>query len=72
MKIPNIFQKYQEYNNAQKATGALIALLICVNILPATASLAKTNQEIPALLSLAAQIFFVMFVYFSLIWLGKK
>jgi hypothetical protein len=61
-----------KYNNAQKATASLIGVMVCINILPVVAAMNKNNPALPALLSIAAQVFFVMFIYFALIWLRKE
>lgn len=66
-----LFKKADQFNNAQKAVGALIGVLVCVNILPALAMASKSNPAIPAVVSLLAQVFFVMFVYFALTWIRK-
>ena len=66
------FGHNNKYNNAQKATACLVGVLVCINLLPAVAQLSNSNPALPALLSLAAQVFFVMSVYFALTWVRKE
>jgi len=64
-------QFLKDYNNAQKSVACLAGVLLCVNLLPAVAQISRGNPAVPAILSLAAQILFVMFVYFALVWIRK-
>lgn len=64
-------QPWENLNNAQKAVACLTGVLFCINLIQPVAMLTKNNPAIPALMSLAAQVLFVMFVYFSLIWIRK-
>lgn len=61
-----------EMNYAQKSVASLVGILVCINILPIVATMAKTAPAAAALVSLAAQVFFVMFIYFALLWLRKE
>jgi hypothetical protein len=64
--------EFSEYNNAQKSTASLVGVLICINILPIVATMAKSTPAAGAIVGLVAQILFVMFIYFALLWLRKE
>jgi hypothetical protein len=64
------FFKNDSWNNAHKAVASLAGVLLCIDMLPAAATM-KDNPAVPAVLSLGAQILFVLFIYYALTWIRK-